>query len=598
MKKFKYIYILLLFSVSSCQKDILDKKPLDVISDAIVWEDEKLIEAYLTQAYLQMYILMNETPNSLAKDFASSDDWNGPFIINELADEGTRNWIFGQSEVKKNGLTINGGVLEWWENSYEVIRTLNELILKVPNAPLEDDFIKKRVAEARFLRAYNYFAMVKRYGGVPLITIPQDINASPEELFPTRNTEQEVYDFILSELDQIKDDLAPRAETDYGRPSKGVVLALKSRAALYAGSIAKFGEVQINGVVGINTSLASSYYQKSYDAARELIESGEYNLYESDNDKTLNFQNVFLKKNNVEVIWAQRHDYVLRSAGGNGWIWDFFQSPKPHPWGAGNQNAPYLEMAEEFEYVDGSSGTFNRLDLQQKLWTTEDLWKNKDPRFFATLYTQNTNWKGTPVNFQNGLILPDGSIMKGGSYMNVPTEGDQKVDNSFGTGFGVLKYLDPSHDIMTGDRGTSGTDFQLFRYAEILLNYAEAAFELGRSPDALLAVNEVRERAGIAKLNSVDREKIRHERKVELAFEGHRYWDLRRWRIATSLLTVNRSGLQYILDYNSRKYKLIVLENYDSGISDPIFYNYNNYFPITRARTANNPNLVENPGYF
>lgn len=111
------------------------------------------------------------------------------------------------------------------------------------------------------------------------------------------------------------------------------------------------------------------------------------------------------------------------------------------------------------------------------------------------------------------------------------------------------------------------------------------------------AVNQIRTRAGIATLASVDREKIRHERKVELAFEGHRYWDLRRWRIAESVLSVNRSGIRYILDFTTRKYKLQVLDNIDGTVNPPKFYSYNYYFPITLSRTGNNPNLVENPGY-
>ena len=118
----------------------------------------------------------------------------------------------------------------------------------------------------------------------------------------------------------------------------------------------------------------------------------------------------------------------------------------------------------------------------------------------------------------------------------------------------------------------------------------------GKTDDALNAINQIRERAGIAKLTSITREQIRHERKVELAFEGHRYWDLRRWRIATSVIPVNRSGLRYVLDYNTRKYKVMILKNYD-GVAAPIFDEKNYYMPITATRISNNPSLVENPGY-
>jgi hypothetical protein len=129
------------------------------------------------------------------------------------------------------------------------------------------------------------------------------------------------------------------------------------------------------------------------------------------------------------------------------------------------------------------------------------------------------------------------------------------------------------------------------------LNYAEAANELGKTGDALNAINQVRERGGIALLASVDRDKIRHERKVELAFEGHRYWDVRRWRTAVVDLSKNNSGLRYILDFSTGKLKLKVNENIDGTVAPPTFLPKNYYLPITLSRSAQNSNLVENWGY-
>ena len=146
-------------------------------------------------------------------------------------------------------------------------------------------------------------------------------------------------------------------------------------------------------------------------------------------------------------------------------------------------------------------------------------------------------------------------------------------------------------------QASSSVDWLVFRYGEILLNYAEAALALGKSGDALGAVNQIRERAGIADLPSLSQDQYRHERRVELAFEGHRYWDLRRWRTAQTLLSQNTSGLRYILDFTTGKYKLMVIENIDGTVTPPAFYPQNYYLPITITRTGNNPNLVENPGY-
>ena len=144
--------------------------------------------------------------------------------------------------------------------------------------------------------------------------------------------------------------------------------------------------------------------------------------------------------------------------------------------------------------------------------------------------------------------------------------------------------------------GTSRTDWIIFRYAEILLNLAEAAFELGKTDEALDAINQIRNRAGIAPLTTIDRNKIHHERKIELAFEGHRYWDVRRWRTAEVDLSKSFSNLRFIVDYTTRKYKLEILPHWD-GLPVPQFYPQHYYMPITLERTNNNPNLVENPGY-
>ena len=159
----------------------------------------------------------------------------------------------------------------------------------------------------------------------------------------------------------------------------------------------------------------------------------------------------------------------------------------------------------------------------------------------------------------------------------------------------ILKYLDESEAIVPG-MGTSKTDWIIFRYAETLLNFAEAAFELGKTDEALDAINEIRERAGIKLLTTIDRDKIRQERRIELAFEGNRYWDVRRWRTAEHDLSLPFSSVKFIIDYSTRKFKLDIIKNF-VGLPTPQFYPRHYYMPITLARVNNNPNLVENPGY-
>lgn len=603
MKKSIILLLITCLAFTSCQKDVLNKVPLDIISDNVVWTDATLVDAYLTECYAETYIFTNETPSGGLgwNDYTNGDAYLAPLWVNEVSDECMSGWFTWLAYQKKFGqLNINGGLLEWWENSYLVIRKLNEFIQRVPLSPLSEDVKKEKSAEARFLRAFNYFAMVKRYGGVPLITVPQEINAPEESLYPKRAKEMEVYDFVLSEMDAIANDLPEKNTPDiYGRPTKFAAFALKCRAALYAGSIAQFGTVQLNGVVGIDASKTTAYYQQAYDAAKLIMNSGNYSLYNKYPDKVKNFRQLFLDKDNQEVIFVRRHDNNNYYSGGNGWGYDFLQGPIPNGWGAGIENSPYLEMAEEFEHIDGSSGKLDRNSIQQGLWTMDQLWANKDPRFFATLFTNQTPWKGTLLDFHKGILKPDGTIQNDGSYNGILAKGNQVTgaQNMINTSFGVLKYLDESHDNQQGNWATSSQDWIVFRYGEVLLNYAEAAFNLGKPGDAIDAVNQIRTRAGIAPLSSIDVDKIRHERKVELAFEGQRYWDVRRWRIAETVLSKSNSGLTYVLDYSTGKYKLKVVDNIDGIVAQPKFYPQNYYLPITIARTGSNPNLVENPGY-
>lgn len=627
------IYLALLATAlihTSCQDEILNKIPKDKFTDALVWSDPKLIDSYLLSQYFYTPVMiqdattvftswnapagaMNRDPSSGNANYAwkNSVQIYGAVQTLGISDETKIVWA-GSTDFnpfKLNGISSNGGMSEYWENAYYTVRNLNEFIAKVQDSPVSTEFKQLRVAEARFLRAYIYFSMVKRYGGVPLLTTVPQLNSTNEILYPKRSSEKEIYDFVISETQAIAEPLA--AGTEYGRANKWSDLALLSRAALYAGSTAQFGEVQLGGLLGIPKEQAANYYKIAYDAANAIIQSGKYSLYNGDADKIQNFKNVFLKKRNCEAIMAKQFDSAGFADGGlNTWSWDELQAPEPTVWGHSGMNGPYLELVEEFEHIDGTSGKLDRTAVQQGLWTVQELWKDKDPRFFASIWTNETPWPNADgghlgkniIDFHKGLIKPDGTILKrlGQSFKELNSVGAQSVGTTqwgnITTGFGVMKYLDPTCDNMKW-LAESRTDYLIFRYGEVLLNFAEAANELGKSNEALYAVNQIRTRAGIAPLSSIDREKIHHERKVELVFENHRYWDLRRWREAESKLSRSFSGLQYILDYTTKKYKIIITEAIDGTTTPPVFPRQNYYFPITKGRIGANSNLIENPGY-
>ncbi|MBX2924500.1 MAG: RagB/SusD family nutrient uptake outer membrane protein [Chitinophagaceae bacterium] len=602
MKGFKLFYITGLVVICSCQKSLLDKKPLDRIADNTVWNDEKAIEANLAGCYSNMSVFENETPDKYV-GIRPGVGWTqeaqvGVTLINNITDEATWGMYPQWADFRNSGITINGGLLEWWENSYIILRQLNDFISRVPAAPIAESSKKRLLAEARFLRAFNYFSMVKRYGGVPLITKAQELTDPENELYPQRNSEKEVYDFVINEMDEVYNDL-PTVPVS-GRASKYAALALLSRAALYAGSIAEYGTVQLNGLLGIPPGQAQEYYQKSYNASKIIMDDGVCGLYDQDADRAKNFRSIFLVKNNKEAIFIVSHnDKDMIFASGNGWYYDFMQAPMPNAWYNGNQNMPYLSfVASTFEKTDGSIPDLSTPALTGKLWDDDELWEGMEPRFFATIYTNGTMWKGAPIDWHkalkvNGQYLSDPN----GAHQGTPYLGLQAQKLGPYTSFGVLKYLDENHNNMVYGFNSS-QDWIVFRYAEVLLNYAEAAFKLNKPDEALTAVNQIRTRAGVASRSSISFELIQKERKAELAFEGARYWDLRRWRIADEVLTRRETGLRYIRDYASGKLELQVLEKVDGGANvNPVFEPHHYYLPITKSRTQQNVNLIENPGY-
>lgn len=588
MKKVAFIFLMITYVLSSCNKGVLEKKPLNIISDAIVWNDPTLVDAYLTECYAEMGFM-----NDIEYDPSGNHwgyGWFGIFTQTIIADECTSGWDWSFSG-KSYQLRKDNTFADWW--GYPIVRELNVFLEKMPNSPISADIKKQRIAEARFLRAYAYFNMAKRYGGVPLITKAQTLDAPQAELYAKRDKEEVIYNFIISEIDAIANDLKD-GKYNAGRPTKYAALALKSRAAMYAASIATWGQVQLDGVVGIPSEKAQQFWQSSYDASKSIISSGVFSLYNQiPNDKVANFRNIFLAKNNQEVIFAEE----FNGPSAKGSSWDFFNDPYGYQgWGAGGQCVAYLEMVEEFENKDGSSGIIDRQKIANgHLWSIEELFGNRDPRFRASILTQGGKWMGDTIQVYKGIIKEDGTITED-AYKGLTGWGRSTwKDRPYAPPFFDLKHLDESLAIAP-NTWTTKTDWILFRYAETLLNYAEAAFELGKPAEAIDAVNQIRTRAGIVPLTSIDRQKIRHERKVELFAEGNRYWDVRRWRTAVTDLSIPFSSIKFRLDYTTRKFKLEIENNVD-GLPTPQFYSRHYYMPITLNRTNNNPNLVENPGY-
>lgn len=592
MKKVLLAFIVI--GMMGCSK-VLDIQPLDMIAGTAVFSDKNLIEANLLSLYnrTKFQELGNQEnfnmgllagPGGECRPFG---DWQDPYIASIKIYDNT-----------------GSGLLDYW--AYTAIRQLNEFIEGVNGSNFEKAYKDQKVSEARFLRGFIYFQMVKRFGGIPIITKVQSLNDPKEELYPARNKEAEVYDFIGKEMDDISALLpATYSNNDYGRPTRFAALALKSRAMLYAGTIARFGTVQLNGVVGIPATEASRYFTASMDASKRIMDNAAFTLYNKvPSDPVKNFTQLFTdENNNPEVIFAVRWDAKLNK----GHSWDALCTPAGFTSGWNSNFNVFLEFVDLFDYQDGRPGAINRSRLTNNvLWNIDSLFGLRDPRFRASTFYPECVWQGKKVFFHSSTIYTNANRQRvtstsetfmipnsvspqfpDGFYAKAPNRNTQK------TGVHVRKRCDEG--LVPAVSLQSGTDFIVFRLGEILLNYAEAAFYLNRNTEALSAYNLVRQRAQMPVRTSLTEDNIRQERQVELAFEEHRYWDLRRWRIAEQVLHGRRfQGLNYVYDFDAKRY-IITLKAAEGAAR--VFQPRHYYLPLGIGRIADNPSLVENPGY-
>lgn len=569
MKKLFYI-ITIVILLASCN-GVLDIQPTNMISEDAVKNDPVLVDAFLNKIYVNTRF---QSGSSYSPDQA---------LLHVMS--GEANIFAGWQQPFKAAMKIideNGAhyQAEYWP--YENIRSCNEIIDILKEATFEPGLIAQKTAEARWLRAFMYFELVKRYGGVPLITVAQSIDQPVEELYVPRNTEKELYDFVISEMDELANLLPDSYPSDqFGRPSKWAALALKSRAALYAGSIAKYGKVQLNGILGIPANDAQSYYQKSLDAAKAIIDGGMHPLFKANPDPVKNYNALFLTDANPEIIFAEVYDLSLLKTHS----WGFLCMPDGFQTGWGSNNWMYLESFEKYEYNDGTPGAIDRSTMDGKtLYSLDELVHNRDPRFLATAFYPEIPWQGSHVYVHSKTI---GTAPAGWPKV-APKRNRIKA--------GILIRKRCNEAIKLPISGENEEDWTVFRTGEMYLNAAEAAFEMGNVDDAKMYINVIRNRAGMPDKTTLTIDDVRNERFVELYIEEHRYWDIRRWRIAEEVL--NNKGFHGIIwEYHADENKYgIKIKDADFN-QKRVFAERNYYFPIGLGRLADNPSLVENPGY-
>ena len=617
-----YIFgLVLLLSISACKKDFLEREPTTIVTDEQLWKDPKLITGLLANFYdrLPTEMGLNDQAGSQWRNMANYDDamWSG-----------------NSNDDWRNNL-INYNRDAWRFYDYFFIRDLNLAIAnadKFGSSSLSEAQITQLKAEFRFVRAYIYFEMVKRMGGVPLITeqLIYDFSGDPSTLQYPRAKESEVYDFIAAELDAIKNDIGNNGSAT--RANRYTCMALKSRAMLYAGSLAKYNSlltpniVTNGGEVGIPASMASSYFQKALEASQEVL-SGPYSLYSSNPNLGENFYEALVKKiNNPEVIFAR--DFLSSKAKKHFFTYENIARGIREDNLSSSSIAPSLNLVESYDYLDGSAGTIRTRNAANTDYiyydNTTDIFANKDARLYGTVIYPGAPFRGLNVDMQAGVMRWDAAS---NSYQTVegPDLGSNYTDNKpliaasgphrsimevSNTGFYLRKYVDANGGAST--RGIQSDVWWVwFRLGEIYLNAAEAAFELGQTNVALSYINPLRARAGFPANSltaaSLTIDKIRNDRRNELAFEDHRLWDLKRWRQADKVWNgsaENPNDVVYALyPYRvirpgdpTRDGKYVFVKLKAPRFGAPRFFQIFNYYSsFDQAVINNNPKIIQNP---
>ena len=576
MNKSNKLISLIFILLTGCY-DPFDLTRNDIISDEMVFDNPTLADAFLFDLYDRAQFHIKSGNGNLNMGLISSFggesrnygvSWQTPYT--QVLDV----------DYNENGLI--GKVLDYYD--YSLIRECNQMITKLPQSEnLSQSFIDTRVSEARFIRSHAYFEMVKRFGGVPLVTEVIPVQGTYDEIYKERNSEKEIYDFISNEMDEISN-LLPSQSGDEGRITKWVALSLKSRAMLYAASVANFGNQQLNGLLGFPSEEAQLYYKKSLDASREIIQSGVFALYNEKSDPVENFNNLFIDENgNTEIIFSEKYDYEA----GKSHQWDALAQPAGFGFNWSSNYTVYLETLEQFDFIDGKSGKMDRSIFDDSTPIDPNIFfEQRDPRMRASIFYPGSSFKGGTVFFHRSMS---------GSKSGWPKNGPSKLTGSLATGLLIRKRTNPS----TPDASRSSTDYIVYRLGEIYLNYVESAYYLGDpNGDMVNVMNEIRKRAGMPSLTNIDitENKIRQERRCELAFEDHVFWDLRRWRIAVEELdNVRRHRLHYRYNANNNTYTMEMADGDVGGIRLHPERNY--YYALGLNRLADNPKLIENPGY-
>ncbi|RQO77982.1 RagB/SusD family nutrient uptake outer membrane protein [Pedobacter sp. KBW01] len=576
------LMICLCAAIAGCKKgsDFLDSKADTGETEATVFSDSLKSIRFLTQIYsATSYSFTKGRFSSHGNTEMATDDaeyaYSGPTQNAVIMYNGT---------LSPTNFWSGGGLPDFWTTPYTNIRRVNLMLSKLPVIPLSDAKKKRIQGELKFLRAWYYHFLLINFGGVPING--DSVYGISDVIDLPRSSFEETVNYITSELDAAASILpvtADYAEQDYGRATKGACMALKSRVLLYAASpLFNGGAIdQASGAVKPIVSYPAysvARWQKAADAAEALINTGTYSLFEDNTTAPgYGFYNVFLKRVNSEYIFAFNRP-VNR---------DFEGYYNPPSRGGAKNSTPTQQLAEAFPMKNGKAITDATSGFDPA-----NPYANRDPRFgYSIIYNQSLYYSTTT---SSKIVV--------NTYNGAPTDG--YTSNGTGpttTGYYARKMCD--ENISSNSSFNTERGWPLIRYAEILLNYAEAINETGQTALAYPKLVAIRKRAGITagadnlyglKANmTVDemRAVIQNERRIELMNEDHRWNDIRRWKIGVAVNNGYNKAINITKTGSVYTYQTV------NTIRLHVFNPQHYLMPIPQSEVAKMPSMLQNPGY-
>lgn len=634
------ITIGLVVAMTSCH-NLLDIEPNNKITPGDLLSTPNGTKAFLAGIYrdlpIEDYMYMPGTDNC---GFNNPTGNIGLFWYANVCDEAMQS----QWGEERPGYVIRA---DYFNRGYETLRNINLLKSFIPTLDIKEEEKTVLEGEAAFMTAYVYFYQAQKFGGVPLIKELQEYDpANPQYLVIPRSTEKDTWTYVLQQCDIAAAKL-PEIATDR-RATKWVALALKSRAALVAASVAKFGylapiegEAVSLGLAGMKKEDAAFFYEECIKASLDIMRNSPHKLYkptpkdrfEAEN----NYKSLFSNPNQTdnEAIFIKG---IVKEGS------DFASSAnyylEPYQTNGEGKMSPALNLVDAYEdYVDApgirsdakvmtrQNETFSNSGFDKSIAdyikvnrnSPYDLFngvaygdpkKAKDARLWASIILPGTEWKKTTIVMQGGLIKQDGT-----EVYRIPTTekgkdgkdyhalgGEQQMTSGFYgdgkhsmSGFLMKKMLSEE---MPALYHKTTTDYIVFRYAEILLNYAEAVCEsgLGDKAEAKKALNDIRKRAAHTNEIELTTENVRQERFIELAFENLRVWDLKRWRtLHTMYSNFSHEILVPMIDLREENPTLIFIRKTTLGASanGPANYSISEYYEDVPRNAINQ--MIQNP---